>query len=72
MIESYTLVPIIKIRHFTDELKQRKNLKSTVKWLEERQYLPKNMVDYEIIDIPLELGGWNSSWYGIKPKPKTE
>lgn len=66
------IVPIIKIRHFTDELKQRKNLKSTVKWLEERQYLPKNMVDYEIIDIPLELGGWNSSWYGIKPKPKTE
>ena len=62
------VVPIIKIRHFTDELKQRKNLKSTVKWLEQREYLPKNMVDYEIIDMPIELGGWKSSWYGIKPK----
>lgn len=61
------LVPIIKIRHFIDELKHRKNLKSTVKWLEEREYLPKNLVDYEIIDMPLELGSWKSSWYGIKP-----
>lgn len=60
-------VPIIKIRHFIQELKLRKSLKSTVDWLMKREYLPKDSVDYEVLDMPLELGKWKSSWYGIKP-----
>lgn len=64
----HQLVPIIKIRHFITELKRSGDLSSTTKWLENREYLPKPNIDYEIIDMPLEIDGWKSSWYGIKPK----
>tara|TARA_R110000868_G_scaffold316380_2_gene577270 strand:- start:1603 stop:2010 length:408 start_codon:yes stop_codon:yes gene_type:complete len=61
------LIPIIKIKHFVHELKERKCLDSTAKWLKNRAYLPIESVDYDIVDVSLEFGKWQSSWYGIKP-----
>lgn len=60
-------IPIIKIKHFVEELKERGNLESTVRWLQHRDYLPKESVDYEIVDVPLRFGEWQSKWYGIRP-----
>ncbi|WP_417447856.1 hypothetical protein [Idiomarina abyssalis] len=60
-------IPIIKIKHFVEELKERQSLESTVRWLQNRDYLPKESVDYEIVDVPLKFGEWRSNWYGIRP-----
>ena len=61
------LIPIVKVKHFVQELKERKCLKSIANWLKNREYLPKESIDYEIVDVPLQVGNWKSSWYGIKP-----
>lgn len=60
-------IPIIKVGHFLEKLKASRNLSTTIDWLVNREYLPKESVDFEILSMPLELGKWKSSWYGIKP-----
>lgn len=60
-------IPIIKIGHFIQKLKDLGSLKLTAEWLVNREYLPKEYVDYSICEIPLELNIFKSSWYGIKP-----
>lgn len=61
-------VPIIKIGHFVEELRARGSLKLAIEWLLNREYLPRLLINYEVMEIPLELGNWVSTWYGIKPK----
>lgn len=61
-------VPIIKINHFMEELEKRGSLRSTVDWLNDRMYLPKKSVDFDVEDYPLEIGPLRSSWYGIRMK----
>lgn len=60
-------VPIIKIKHLVQELKDKKCLISVSDWLKNRDYLPKESIHYEILDIPLHIGKWKTTWYGIKP-----
>lgn len=58
-------IPIIKIKHFVHELKERKCLRSTVTWLKNRDYLPTEDVDFYIVDIPINFENWNATWYSI-------
>jgi len=60
-------VPIIKIKHFIEKLQELGSLKQAAYWLNTREYLPKEGVDYEIVDIELKVGSWKAPWYGIKP-----
>ncbi len=59
-------VPIIKIYHFIEKLKQEKSLKAAVDWLNKRLYLPKKSVDFQVEDLPLKIEDLRSCWYGIR------
>jgi hypothetical protein len=62
--------PIIKVKHLIRELKDKRCLKSIIEWLKSGAYLPVEGTHYEVVDIPLQIGRWQSSWYGIKPLVK--
>lgn len=59
-------VPIIKVGHFVKELRQNKSLKAVVCWLKERQYLPRPVSDFTVVDKKIGCGPWTAEWYGIK------
>ncbi|QEY15787.1 hypothetical protein D0C16_07245 [Cellvibrio sp. KY-GH-1] len=65
-------IPIIKVKHFIEVLRQLKSLQLAIEYLDARDYLPKEFVDYEIVDNLLQLGKWKCMWYGIKPILKEE
>ncbi|MEG3440332.1 hypothetical protein V0288_24610 [Pannus brasiliensis CCIBt3594] len=60
-------VPIIKASDLIEKIKSFKSLQKTAEWLKERAYLPKYGKDFKIITVDIELGGWHSNWYGVKP-----
>ena len=39
----------------------------TGRWLESREYLPKEGVHYVVRDVVGTVGKWKALWYGIKP-----
>jgi len=58
-------IPIINMKLFLDKLAELRNLKLAADWFNNREYLPVEGTDYEIVPISLKLGKWHSSWYGI-------
>ena len=60
-------VPIIKVKHFLEKIKELGSLKAGLTWLNGREYLPKVGVDYEVVLAESKLGKWSTTWYGIKP-----
>jgi hypothetical protein len=63
-------VPIIKVWHLMDKIKETGSLLQAIDWLSKREYLPLKGVDYEVPIGEISYGGWCTSWYSIKPLKK--
>ncbi|MCK1705022.1 hypothetical protein IVA86_27345 [Bradyrhizobium sp. 146] len=60
-------VPIIKVFHLVEKIKETGSLSETCRWLEGRDYLPLEDRDYSVIPAEISCGRWSTTWYGIKP-----
>jgi len=62
-----TNVPIIKVWQLLGRMKEVGRLADVVKWLRDRDYLPRQGVDFSVEPMELLCGKWSTTWYGIKP-----
>jgi hypothetical protein len=60
-------VPIIKVWHLLYQIKEYGSLAGIIAWLTNRDYLPKEGVDYSVEPWEIACGEWRANWYGIKP-----
>ena len=60
-------IPVIRADHLIEKLKVTKNLKSTMEWLKDRKYLPKEGEHFEVFRFNATISNWSLKWYGIKP-----
>ena len=58
-------IPIIKVFHFLEKLNELRDLKLVANWLINRDYLPVENVDYEVIPFEVEIGKWKCNTYGF-------
>lgn len=58
-------VPVTKLWHLTSEIHRAGGVGPVVAWLRSRAYLPQEGRDYRILQVPIEIGKWRSTWYGI-------
>lgn len=53
-------VPVIRADHLIGKLKAAESLQSTIEWLKDREYLPKEGEHFKIVDgDPLTIGNWS-------------
>ena len=55
-------VPVILTDHLIAKLKATENLRSTMDWLKNREYLPKEGKDFEVHGITSTIGKWSLKW----------
>ena len=61
-------VPVIRSNHLKEKLKVTESLQSTMDWLKERKYLPKEGEHFKVHGITSTIGNWNLKWSGaIEP-----
>ena len=60
-------VPVILADHLIAKLKATESLRSTMDWLKNREYLPKEGKDFEVREIPSTIGKWNLKWSTTRP-----
>ncbi|MBU0589740.1 MAG: hypothetical protein KJ852_13940 [Gammaproteobacteria bacterium] len=58
-------VPVTKLWHLASEIRRTGGVGPVLAWLRSRAYLPQEGRDYRILQIPIEIGKWRSTWYGI-------
>lgn len=58
-------IPIIKIWHLLELIKENGSLKEIISLLKNRKYLPVHGENYRIEPITVECGNWKCDWYGI-------
>jgi len=59
-------IPVVNAYHLTAYLCKERKLTKCTQWLRERQYLPKEGIDYQAIDIEAKIGRWILEWYGLR------
>ena len=59
-------VPVIRSNHLIEKLKTTDSLRSTMDWLKDRKYLPKEGVHYTVHRPDITIGNWNFKWFGIQ------
>lgn len=59
-------IPILNSDHFISVLRNR-DIESALEWFNNRSFLPKEGIDYEIVDFTATVGRWTLPWYGIRP-----
>lgn len=59
-------IPVIRTDHLIEKLKATDNLQSTIEWLKDRKYLPKEGEHFKIIGRTYTIGKWYLKWYRIK------
>ncbi|MYN10890.1 hypothetical protein [Pseudoduganella aquatica] len=59
-------IPVLRVWHLISHLVTG-DLNSTVDWLRQRKYLPKEGRDFEVRTMPITVGGWRAEWYGLRP-----
>jgi hypothetical protein len=59
-------IPIINEHHILEKLKKSDNLDVVSKWLESRNYLPKQKQDFVIEQDQVDFGKYSINWYYIK------
>ena len=59
-------VPVIRASHLIEKLKATDNLQSTIDWLKERKYLPKEGEHFTVSRPKTRIGNWHLKWYGIQ------
>ena len=60
-------VPVIRANHLIAKLKATDSLQSTMEWLKDRRYLPKEGEHFKIHRFTSRIGKWSLKWYGITP-----
>ena len=59
-------VPVIRTDHLIARLKTTDNLQSTMEWLRDRKYLPKEGEHFKIVRPTYTIGKWYLKWYRLK------
>ena len=60
-------VPVIRADHLIARLKATESLRSTMDWLKNREYLPKEGKDFEVHGITSKIGKWSLKWSTTRP-----
>ena len=60
-------VPVIRANHLIEKLKVTESLRSTMDWLKNREYLPKEGKDFEVHEITSTIGKWSVKWSTTRP-----
>lgn len=60
-------VPVIRANHLIEKLKVTESLRSTMEWLKNRDYLPKEGRDFEVHGITSTIGKWSVKWSTTRP-----
>ena len=60
-------IPVIRADHLIAKLREAENLQSAMKWLKNREYLPKEGEHFKIHRPTTRIGNWTLKWYGIEP-----
>ena len=60
-------IPVIQAEHLIAKLKAAKSLQSTMEWLKDRKYLPKEGEDFRVHITTHTIGDWSLKWYRIEP-----
>ena len=55
-------VPVIRADHLIAKLKATESIRSTMDWLKNREYLPKEGKDFEVHGITSTIGKWKLKW----------
>ena len=59
-------VPVIRASHLIAKLKATDTLLSTMDWLKDREYLPKEGEHFIVSRPKRRIGNWYLKWYGIQ------
>ena len=59
-------VPVIRANHLIAKLKATDSLRSTMEWLKDRKYLPKEREHFIVSRPKRRIGNWYLKWYGIQ------
>lgn len=59
-------VPVIRINHLIEKIKTTDSLRSTMDWLIDRKYLPKEGEHFTVSRPKKRIGNWYLKWYGIQ------
>lgn len=59
-------VPVIRINHLIKKIKTTDSLRSTMDWLIDRKYLPKEGEHFTVSRPKTRIGNWHLKWYGIQ------
>ena len=60
-------IPVIQADHLIEKLKVAKSLQSTMEWLKDRKYLPKEGEHFKVHMTTHTIGDWSLKWYEIQP-----
>ena len=60
-------IPVIRADHLIAKLRTAENLESTMEWLKDRKYLPKEGEHFKVHRPTTRIGNWTLKWYGIEP-----
>lgn len=60
-------VPVIRANHLIEKLKTTDSLRTTMEWLKDREYLPKEGEHFTVHRPTETIGKWSIKWYGIRP-----
>ena len=60
-------IPVIQADHLIEKLKVAESLQSTMEWLKDRKYLPKEGEDFRVHITTHTIGDWSLKWYRIEP-----
>ena len=59
-------VPVIRADHLIAKLKATEDLQSTMEWLKDRKYLPKEGEHFRVQTCTTTIGNWYLEWPGIQ------
>ena len=59
-------VPVIRSNHLIAKLKTTDSLRSTMEWLKDRKYLPKEGEHFKVHSTTSTIGKWRVKWYSIQ------
>ncbi len=60
-------VPVIRTNHLIEKLKTTDSLHTTMEWLKDREYLPKEGEHFTVHRPTTTIGNWQVKWFGIQP-----
>jgi hypothetical protein len=63
-------VPVVKVWHLMEKI-EKMGLPQAMKWLREREFLPKPRLGFTVVSRQIKTGEWFAEWYGIKAAART-